>query len=294
MTVARTTTQRGILLLIAATAVFTVMDVLSKQLIRAGMPVVEIAWARCACQLAAILAILGPRGTLAAAASAKPVSQIARGAMILGSSIFFVLGLDALPIATATATGFVSPLFVTALSIPLLGEKVGWRRWSAVFVGFAGVLVIVRPGGDGFNPAAVWPIISALSWAGALILTRRMSGERTETIYLWSALVGLIATGLALPALWVTPSADAWFWLLAMGAASAVGHLLLIRAFRAAEAALLAPFQYVQLVWATALGAIVWNELPDATTYAGAAIIVASGLYIWARERRLARALAPR
>ena len=290
MTVSGTATQCGVLLLIAATAVFTVMDVMSKRLIQAGMPVIEIAWMRCVCQLVAILVILGPFGTLRAAPSTKPASQIARGTMILGSSIFFVLGLNELPIATATATGFVSPLFVTALSIPLLGEKVGLRRWSAVFVGFLGVLVIVRPGGDSFSAAAFWPILSALSWAGALILTRRMSGEPTETTYLWSALVGLIATSLALPAIWATPSADAMLLLITMGATSAIGHLLLIRAFRMAEAALLAPFQYIQLVWATIFGVIVWNELPDWLTYAGTAIIVASGLYIWARERRLARA----
>jgi drug/metabolite transporter (DMT)-like permease len=275
--------------MIAAMAVFTAMDTLSKQLVEAGLPVIEIAWTRCVCQILIMLAITGPAGLGRAARTAQPVRQVLRGALMLGSSIFFVLSLGHLPIATATATGFVSPLFITALSIPLLGEKIGLRRWTAVIVGFAGVLVVVRPGGASFTAAALLPILSALTWAGALVLTRRMSGEPTETTFFYSSIVGLVGTGALMPFTWVTPDLAGLARLAVMGAVGAAGHLLLIRAFRSSEAALLAPFQYTQLIWATIAGVVIWRELPDALTYAGTAIIVASGLYIWARERKLAQ-----
>ncbi|MBM3600793.1 MAG: DMT family transporter [Alphaproteobacteria bacterium] len=289
MTEAAPSPLRGILLLVVSNATFTVMDVLSKHLAENGLPVVEIAWTRYVVQTLVILCVMGPLPAWRAARTARPIAQICRGACVFSSSIFFILALSYLPIATSAATGFVSPLFVTALSIPLLGEVVGWRRWTAVIVGFIGVLVIIRPGFAGFSPASIFPVLSAVSWALALVLTRMMKGEPIETTFFYSAVVGLVLGAAALPFFWQTPDLISLFWLLIMGVSSATSHFLLIKAFQYAEAGLLAPFQYTQLIWAALAGFIIWGELPDGPTYVGSAIIVASGLYVWARERRLAR-----
>jgi drug/metabolite transporter (DMT)-like permease len=212
--------------------------------------------------------------------------------MMLGSAGFFVLALTFLPLPTAISIGFISPLMVTALSIPLLGERVGIRRWSAVIVGFLGVLLVIRPGMAGFHPAMLIPLLSSLCWATALILTRKMVGERTETTFFYGSFVGFAIGTMTLPFIWVTPDLTELGLMLAMGLASALSHFTLIRAFVHAEAGLLAPFQYAQLVWATALGLLLWGDWPDGWAWLGTAIIVASGLYIWSRERKLARQAA--
>ncbi|MFN5683059.1 DMT family transporter, partial [Bradyrhizobium sp.] len=204
----------------------------------------------------------------------------------LGSSIFFITGLGYLPIAEASATGFVAPLFVTALSIIFLGEKVGLRRWIATAVGLCGVLIILRTGTGAFHLAALFPIASAFSWACTLIMTRIMSGrEHAITIMTYSSIAGLCLLSAMVPFVWITPSwQDIGFGVL-VGVASTMGQWIVVLAFRYADASVLAPFSYTQLLWVSLLGFFVFGEVPSIWTVVGAAFIVSSGLYTAHRER---------
>src|ERR1700677_3678975 len=209
-----------------------------------------------------------------------------RGVALLGSSLFFISGLRFLPIAEASATGFVSPLLVTALSIVFLGESVGVRRWLATAVGLIGVLIILRPGSSAFHPAAFFPIVSALAWACTLIMTRMLSGrERVITTMTYSSIAGVCILSALVPFVWVTPSWHDILFGLLVGVASTAGEWIGVLAFRYANASVLAPFSYTQLLWVSSLGFVVFGEVPDVWTVTGAAFVVASGLYTAHRER---------
>jgi drug/metabolite transporter (DMT)-like permease len=234
-----------------------------------------------------------PGTRLFALQSQRPGLQVMRGIALLSSSLFFISGLRFLPIAEASATGFIAPLFVTALSIAFLGEKVGVRRWLATIAGLIGVLIILRPGSSAFHPAAFFPIVSALAWACTLIMTRMMSGkERAITTMTWSAITGVCILSALVPLVWVTPSWHDILFGIFIGIASTAGQWIVVLAFRYADASVLAPFSYTQLVWVSILGFFVFGEVPDIWTIAGAAVIVASGLYTAHRER-LRRLQAP-
>jgi drug/metabolite transporter (DMT)-like permease len=226
-----------------------------------------------------------PGTPLYALRSRRPGLQLMRAMALLASSLLFISGLRFLPIAEASATSFVSPLFVTALSIFLLGENVGLRRWVATAVGLIGVLIILRPGSSAFHPAAFFPIVSAFAWACTLIMTRMMSGrERTVTTMTWSSVAGLCILSALVPLVWVAPSwHDVLFGIL-IGVASTAGQWIVVLAFRYADASVLAPFSYTQLLWVSLLGFLIFGEVPDVWTVTGAAIIVASGLYTAHRE----------
>jgi drug/metabolite transporter (DMT)-like permease len=278
-------TLSGIAMALAALLLFSVQDAFSKLLTRNYDPL-EIAFVRFLTMLVLMLPFLLRRP--GALRSRVPGHQLLRGFAMLGATLFFILGLSHLPIAEATAIGFVSPLFVTALSIPMLGETIGPRRWIAVVVGFLGVLVVIRPGTGAFNPMALFPIASSMCWAFGLVLTRTMhSADKTLTILFYSTLIGCCVCGVAMPIVWRTPDLPALALMTGQGALSTMGHTLLIAAFGRAGASVLAPFTYSQMLWATALGYLIFNAIPDAPTWIGAAIIVASGLYILHRERIL-------
>ena len=209
-----------------------------------------------------------------------------RGAALLASSLLFISGLRFLPIAEASATSFISPLFVTALSIFFLSERVGVRRWLATAVGLIGVLIILRPGTSAFHLAAFFPVVSALAWAGTLVMTRMLSGkESTITTMTYSSIVGLGILTALVPLVWVAPNwHDIMFGIL-IGVSSTAGQWIVVLAFRYADASVLAPFSYTQLLWVSLLGFLIFGEVPDVWTVTGAAIIVASGLYTAHRER---------
>jgi drug/metabolite transporter (DMT)-like permease len=188
--------------------------------------------------------------------------------------------------AQATTISFLSPLLITILSIPLLGETVGPRRWAAVGVGMLGMLVVVRPGLGGFQPAALFGVASAFCWALALIITRKISNSDTpQTTVLWSAGIGTAVLSLILPfqAIWPTPKQLGLS--LVLGVLASGGQWVVILAHRIAPASLLAPFFYSQLLWVSVLGFLVFGNLPDVWTIVGATIIAASGLYTAHRER---------
>jgi drug/metabolite transporter (DMT)-like permease len=276
---------RGIALILASTVFLGASDVTAKYL-SATLPSIEIAWIRFLVFALIMAPAMLPGSPLYALQTKSLGLQLMRGAALLGSSLFFISGLRFLPIAEASATGFVAPLFVTALSIVFLGESVGVRRWIATAVGLIGVLIILRPGSGAFHPAAFFPLVSAFAWAGTLIMTRMMSGkERAVTTMTYSSIAGVCILSALVPLVWVAPSWHDILFGIFIGVASTAGQWIVVLAFRYADASVLAPFSYSQLVWVSLLGFLIFGELPDVWTVTGAAFIVASGLYTAHRER---------
>jgi drug/metabolite transporter (DMT)-like permease len=276
---------KGIALMLLSTIFLGTSDVTAKYL-SASLPSIEIAWLRFLVFAMIMVPAMVPGSPLYALPTKSLGLQLVRGAALLGSSLLFITGLHYLPIAEASATGFVSPLFVTALSIILLSEKVGVRRWLATAAGLIGVLIILRPGTSAFHVAAFLPLVSALCWAATLIMTRMMSGrEHAITIMTYSSIAGVAIMTALVPLVWIAPTwHDIAFGIL-IGIASTAGQWIVVLAFRYADASVLAPFSYTQLVWVASLGFLVFGEVPDAWTVAGAAFIVGSGLYTAHRER---------
>lgn len=282
----------GIGIMLLATIFLSAGDAASKYL-AASVPALHIVWLRYITSAFFLLIIIAWQGRSVSLRTQRPGMHLLRGVGIIGSSILFVSSLKFLPIADATATSFVAPLFVTALSIPLLGEKVGWRRWLATLIGLIGVLIVVRPGGAGFQPASLLPVCSSLSWAFSLIITRLMSGtESPIATVTYSTVFGALLMTLLLPLHWVTPTWEIALVGLFIGAVSTAGHWLVIIAFRFAGASLLAPFSYIQLFWAALFGFFLFATLPDVWTFVGAVIIAGSGLYTAHRERIRAKQVA--
>jgi drug/metabolite transporter (DMT)-like permease len=277
---------RGILLVIASLALFACSDATGK-LLNSSFSPLEIGWIRYLVYMLYVApALLRDRRIWR---TANPRMQILRGLGMTGSAVIFIFATRSLKLADATAIGFTSPLFITALSIPVLGEKVGLHRWGAILVGLVGVLVIVRPGGHGFAAAALLPVCSSAAWAIAVVVTRRMVGsDSLLTTMAYSAAVGLVVTTLLLPFVFQWPTPYQLALGLLIGVFSTAAQWLIGIAYRLADASLLAPFSYSQLIWATMFGFLVFGALPDEWTVLGAAIIVASGLYTAHRERVVA------
>jgi drug/metabolite transporter (DMT)-like permease len=279
----------GIGLVVLSTVFLSSSDATAKYL-AGSLPALEIAWLRYAGFLGVMLvaALLGNatgRGR-SPFRSARPGLQVLRGAALLGSAALFLSGLRYLPVAEATAISFVSPIFVTALSIPLLGETIGARRWSAALVGLLGVLIILRPGTSAFQMAALLPVASALFWALALVATRKINGyDAPQVTMTWSALVGFALLSCVVPAVWTTPNLTQVAIGAAIGLISTTGHWIVTIAYRHAPASVLVPFSYTQIVWAALIGALAFESVPDHYVGAGVLVIAASGLYTAHRER---------
>ena len=279
---------RGIGLFLAATTLFAVADTIAKFL-TAELPIVQINWMRYLI-FAVMALLLSTRTSGHAFRVQRPWLQILRGCCVVSSSVLFIYGIREIPLAEAASIGFVAPLLITVLSIPLLGEVVGIRRWAAVFVGLIGVLVVMRPGTGAFQPAALLIVASACCWSLGLILTRKMAGtERAATTLLWSATTGLVVLSILMPFNFKMPTPGQLGLALVQGILSSVGQWMVIQAHRTAPASTLAPIIYVQLIWSTIAGYVVFAAFPDRWTMLGAAIIIASGLYTAHRERVRAR-----
>ncbi|MDR3528962.1 MAG: DMT family transporter [Rhodopila sp.] len=279
---------RAIVLAVSATVLFGSADTISKYL-SGSLPIVEFIWIRYVLflMMAMILAGRRPRRSVR---PRNPGLQVIRGLCVVGSSVLFVYGVRRMTMAQATTISFLSPILVTILSIPLLGETVGPRRWAAVAAGTLGMLVVVRPGMGGFQPAALFGIAGAFCWALALIITRKIATtDAAQTTVLWSAAIGAAILTLLLPFEAVWPNTWQMGLSLVLGVLASIGQWLVILAHRLAPASLLAPFFYSQLLWVAGLGFLVFGNLPDAWTLTGAGIIIASGLYTAHRERIRAR-----
>ena len=276
---------KGIALILASTVFLGLSDVTAKYL-SSSLPSIEITWIRFLVFFLIMTPAMIPGSPLYALKTSRRGLQFMRGATVLGSSLFFITGLGFLPIAEASATGFVAPLFVTALSIVFLNEVVGLRRWIATAVGLLGVIIILRPGTGAFHIAAAFPLVSALCWACTLIMTRMLSGtERAITTMTYSSIAGVLILSALVPFVWVAPTWQAIALGVFIGVASTAGQWIVVLAFRYADASVLAPFSYTQLLWVSLLGFFVFGEIPTVWTVAGAGFIVASGLYTAHRER---------
>jgi drug/metabolite transporter (DMT)-like permease len=275
---------RGIALTFASTFIFSLSDATGKFL-TGYLPITEIAWIRYLIFVAFALA-LAMRSGPSRFHVRRPWLQILRGLGLLTSALFFIFSLRYLPLADASAIGFISPLLTSILAIPLLGETVGRQRWIGGIVGLIGVLIVVRPGTGAFHPAALLVLLSSAAWAFSSVLTRIVVGVDSPTATLmWSAATGAIALTAVQPFDFAIPSAWHLTLLLTLGTIASGGQYLTVLAYRDAPASVLAPFNYVQLVWSTTLGYLVFAAVPDFWTFVGAGIVVASGLYTLQYER---------
>jgi drug/metabolite transporter (DMT)-like permease len=278
---------RGIVLMCAGVGLFPLMNAAVK-LLTARYPVLEITWARFTGHLIVMVIVFLPQYGRRLIATRRPLVQLARSFLMLISNGVFVFAIGKVPLATASAIGFTSPLIVTALSVPLLREQVGWRRWSAVVVGFAGALLIIRPGRALADPAVLLLLLSSGAYALYQIATRWvMAHDSPATGIIFAALIGSLGTTTALPFIFVMPqSLFDWILFVSLGCLGGLGHYLVIKAFQAAPASVIAPLGYVELIGTAILGYLIFGNFPDALTWVGALIIIASGLYIAMRERR--------
>ena len=276
---------RGIAIILGAVFCFTLSDAMAKWLGQ-SMPATQINWIRYLVFVPFALALM-PRGGAGRVRVKQPGLQVLRGLLLAGSALLYVLAIQTMPLAEANSVGFVSPLLITALSVVLLGEVVRPARWAAIVVGLLGVLVIVRPGTEAFQPAALLVVASSSAWAVAVVLTRRMAGhDPTATTLLWSAVGGLVAMTAVLPWGWAWPRAADWGLGVALGLVASGGQYLMVQAYRFAPASLLAPFSYSSLLWSMLLGWALFGALPDVWTLAGAVVIVAAGLVAARPDRK--------
>ncbi len=272
--------------MIAGIALFAIGEVLVKRL-TVDYSVVQIVWARYLFHAILFLALFSGAGLRRQIATGRPFLQLGRSVLLLAATACFFTALRYLPLADAVAINFVAPLLVTAFSIPLLGERVGIHRWSAILVGFAGVLVIIRPGMGAMHWAAVLPLGTAICYSLYQILTRIAARtEDTRTSLFWTAAVGALITSALAPFFWQAPDAAGWVQMVAIGLLFGLGHYLLIRGLEVAPASTLAPFNYTQIIWAAVFGIIFFDHFPDGPALTGALVVIASGLYVWRRETR--------
>lgn len=278
--------RRAVLMVLGSAGIFTLAAAFVKAL-EGHIPLAQVIFCRNLFAIPALLPLLARHGGWSALRTSNAKLHAVRTATgLLGMAGAFY-GYAVLPLATVTALGFTMPLFLTLLSVPLLGERIGPRRGGAVLVGFGGVLLMLGPalaGGQGTGILMV--LLGALGWALSMITIRRMgaAGEPGVAIVLWFAFGAAAVSGLASIPVWVAPSPFQWAMLAGTGLVSAAAQVLMTEGYRRGEATLLAPFEYSAILWTTLLGALVWHELPDGWDFAGMAVLVASGLYIWRRE----------
>lgn len=234
-------------------------------------------------------------GIRKAAATKRPVLQIVRCLLIAAEIGLFAWIVHYMPLADVHALFASAPLMITALSVPILGEVVGIRRWSAVGVGFIGVLIILRPGLTAVQPVAMLVLLGSLMFALYVVLTRLVSrDDSSETSLFYMAWVGFFFSAFIGPFYWTWPDLEGWLWLFALTCTSITGHVLFVMALKEAPAAVLQPYQYTILVWAAIFGFVFFGDIPDMPTIIGASIIVASGLYMLYREQiRGRRVISP-
>lgn len=280
----------GIVLMLAASTLFPVMNGLVK-LLSAGYPSEQIVWARNATHLIFVLALFAPRRGWAIFRSRDLKTQIARSALLLASTICFFLAVKHIALGKAATIQFISPFIVTLLAWRFLGEALVPARLAAVTLGFLGTVIVIRPGTDIFQWADLLPVISSGFYAAYQVLTRFVADkDPPETSVVYSALIGTLAMALTLPFVWTTPtSAFDAIVLFGLGILGGLGHYCLARAMQHAEASVISPFNYWQIVGSAAFGLLVFDEFPDAFVWLGAVVIVAAGLFMaWheARDRR--------
>jgi len=281
----------GIALMCGAVATFACLDATGKYLLRYMDPL-QIVWARYFGAFVLALIFLNPITKPKMMTTSRPFMQIGRSALLLLSTALNFFALRYLQLDEALAILFSTPFLVALLCGPLLGEWVGWRRWTAISVGFLGVLLVARPGFGGLHPAALLSLGSAVCYALYVISTRVLARtDSNETTLFYSNLVGAVAMLPVIPFVWTTPNSAFVITLMVLiGAFGSGGHYLLICGHRLAPASTLAPFIYTQMVWTTTLGFLVFGQVPHRWTIIGGLVVVLSGLYLLNRERKVGKA----
>lgn len=278
---------RGCLLLIAGVFCFSLLDTTAKVLV-VDYPVGQLVWVRNLGGLIFVLAFALPRHGIAVFRTKHPYLQGLRGLLLVASTAVNFIALSYLPLATNAAILYTAPLLICALSVPILGEQVGWRRWSAISAGFLGAMIVVRPGFAGFHWAVLFSCTAALFIAVYSLATRQVAArDSSYTSLVYVSVIGTIAATPFAFLEWQTP--HGWDLLLfcLLGVFGSLGHYLLIVAHGLAPASVLAPFTYAQIISVALLGYLVFDHIPDAWVWLGAAVISASGLYLGYRERRV-------
>ncbi|MDR0439695.1 MAG: DMT family transporter [Candidatus Accumulibacter sp.] len=252
-------------------------------------PVLMIVWARYFMPLALILAVFLPRRGVRMLRTAYPLVQIIRGVLLVSGTVLIVFAYRVMPLAEAQAISFIHPVLLTMLAVIFLGEKVSPLGWAAVLICFSGVLIIVRPGGELFTPAAILPLGLAFTFSAFQIFTRLIAGkEDSINMLFYALLVGSLALSATLPFSWVTPTPKGMFFFVLVGLMSSSGYFFTIKSLEMAPASLVAPFGYTQLLWAIIFGVLAFDDVPDVATLAGMATVVAGGLLVAAQGRRQA------
>ncbi|KAA3633957.1 MAG: DMT family transporter [Proteobacteria bacterium] len=285
---------KGVAATLAATLLFASQDAITKHL-TATVSIAQIVFVRFFFFSVFAIVFASRRGGVSSAlASRSSVLQGARGGLIVAEIAVFALALRHLGVAEAHVLFASFPLMVTALSSPVLGERVGWRRWAAVVCGFIGTVLILDPGGGVFKAEALIALFAALLFALYNLVTRRTGRhDRFETSLLYFGLVGLAVSALVAPFFWRSLNGEELAWLGTLTATSITGHLLLIKALQLAPAVVLQPFNYFLLVWAIAVGYVVFGEVLSAMDLVGASIVVGSGLFITLRNKKIQGSNAP-
>lgn len=284
---------RGIALMCIANICFATTDTMGKLLVQ-HMSSVQVTWARFAGAFLVSLFISNVFLHPERMRSSRPLLQLGRSAILFVSNLMVFFSLRFLQLDQTASILFAAPFIVAALSVPLLGEWVGPRRWAAIVVGFIGVLIVIRPGFGGIHPAAFLCLASAFAVALYVIMTRVLShSDSSATTMFYTNIAGTVVLTALLPLFWSTPTPFDAVLMVAMGIAATIGHFLLIAAHRLAPASVLSPFMYTQLVWMIFYGYAVFNDLPNRWTLIGASVVIASGLYLLYREVKVKGERAP-
>lgn len=290
---ARDNPKLGICMIILSTILFSVLWALVKMLSE-RYPVDEVTFFRSALAFIPIGIMVAASGGWPLLRTQRLTGHIWRSVLGVVSMVLGFLSYHLMPLADAVALSFTSPLLVTALSVPLLGEKVGIHRWSAVVVGFLGVLLIVQPGGAMFNLGALAALGAAITTAFTQVTIRQLNRtDKPLTIVFYFTLFSTILTAVPLPFIWVAPTVEDWGLLLAMGVTGGTGQYFMTHAFGLAKAAVISPFNYIGLLWAAVFGWVIWGDIPAVHVFTGSAVVVASGLFILYREVRKGRDSTP-
>ncbi|MBC6441514.1 MAG: DMT family transporter [Rhodospirillales bacterium] len=278
----------ALVLLLPAVSILSGVDGMAKYLSGIGYSVLQIVWARYVFQTLLTFPFAWRKHGRALLRPTDLPAQAARSLLHATSTFLIFMAFARMPLADAIAIFFVYPFVVTAVAPLMLGERAGWRRWVACIVGFPGTLFVIKPDFGGLEAGAIFSIAGSIAFAFYILLTRRvaLSTDATMTIFL-QGLVAAVALSFVVALDWRMPDPGVWLLLVALGAVSALGHFMIIRAYTHAPASLLAPFGYFEIVAATIIGLTVFGDFPDAWSWLGIAIIVASGIYISWRERRV-------
>lgn len=283
---------KAVLLMCAAVTLFSCLDATAKWLIgHTGLPTVEVVWMRFAGQVLLMVLLAAPFGVASLIKTRKPELQAVRSLLMFATTVCNFTAVKYLQLAQTVSIAFLAPLVVALLAGPLLGEWVGWRRMLAILMGFAGILIVVRPGFADVHWAFGLSFLSMLAYALFMLLTRKLAPFDPPLVTLFCSLIAGTVVGLPLAIQsWVWPEGAAeWALLLSLGAFGGLGHYLLILAYRLAPASSVAPFMYFQLISMISLGYYVFGDVPDHWTLLGTSIVVASGVYLVHRERVMAR-----